>query len=127
DATQIDTFTEFNIDLKDFQDQGVNLADVNSVTVGIGTRGNTTPGGAGKMYIDSIVLYRPRCVPDKLTLSLADLNSDCVVDFGDLGIMVGDWLSSEPDLAADLNSDSMIDFKDYALLADSWLEEQLWP
>ncbi|MHC4750334.1 MAG: LamG-like jellyroll fold domain-containing protein [Planctomycetota bacterium] len=72
DATQIDTWTEFNIDLKDFQNQGVNLADVNSVTIGFGTRGSTTPGGAGKVYIDDIRLYRPRCVPDKVTLSEAD-------------------------------------------------------
>jgi hypothetical protein len=79
------------------------------------------------MYIDSIVLYRPRCVPDKLTLSQADLNSDCVVDFGDLGIMVGDWLSSQADLAADLNSDSTVNFNDYTVLASQWLDEQLWP
>jgi hypothetical protein len=92
DATQIDTWTEFNIDLKDFQDQSVNLADVNSIAIGIGTKGSTTPGGTGKMYFDDIRLYRPRCVTDKLTLSEADLNSDCVIDFRDLEILVSDWL-----------------------------------
>jgi len=79
------------------------------------------------MYFDDIRLYRPRCVPDKVTLLEADLNSDCVVDFRDLAIMTEDWLSSQADLAADVNADSTVDFEDYAVLADQWLEEQLWP
>jgi hypothetical protein len=50
-----------------------------------------------------------------------------VGDFRDLETIVGDWLSSEPDLAADLNSDSTVNFNDYAVFADQWLDEQLWP
>ncbi|MHC4561080.1 MAG: DUF1349 domain-containing protein, partial [Planctomycetota bacterium] len=126
-ATLFSTWTEFNIDLKDFQDQGVNLADVNSIAIGIGNRDNPQAGGSGKMYFDDIALYRPRCMPDMVTLSQADLNSDCMVDFRDLEIMVGDWFANDPDLKADLNVDSMVDFKDYAVLADEWLDEQLWP
>ncbi|MFB0552213.1 MAG: hypothetical protein ACETWQ_02760, partial [Phycisphaerae bacterium] len=127
DAAQIDTWTEWNIDLKGFKDQGVNLADVNSIAIGFGDRDNPQAGGSGLMYFDDIRLYRPRCVPDKLTLSQADLNSDCVVDFRDLKIIAGDWLDSGLDLDADLNADSMVDFADYAVLADQWLEEQIWP
>ncbi|MHC4751849.1 MAG: LamG-like jellyroll fold domain-containing protein, partial [Planctomycetota bacterium] len=91
DATQIGTWTEFNIDLKDFQDQGVNLADVNSIAIGIGTRGNTTPGGAGKMYFDDIRLYRPRYIPGKGTPLEADINSDGLVDYRDFETMADDW------------------------------------
>jgi hypothetical protein len=127
DATQIDTWTEFNIDLKDFQDQGVNMVDVNSVTVGIGTKGSTTPGGAGKVYIDDIRLYRPRCLPDKVTLSEADFDSNCIVDFRDLETLAGEWLANDSGLSVDLNTDSTVDFKDYAILANQWLEQQLWP
>ncbi|MHC4753380.1 MAG: LamG domain-containing protein, partial [Planctomycetota bacterium] len=94
-ATLIDTWTQWNIDLKDFQDQGVNLADVNSVAIGIGTRGSTTPGGAGKMYFEDIVLYRPRYIPGKGTQLEADLNDDGVVDFRDLEIMTNDWLMGD--------------------------------
>jgi len=126
-AARIDTWTEWNIDLKDFADQGVNLADVDSVAIGFGDRNNPQAGGAGKMYFDDIRLYRPRCVPDKVTLSAADLNSDCVVDMADVEIMAGDWLTVDPALAADLNADSSVDFRDYAALADQWLNEQLWP
>jgi len=126
-AAQIDTWTEWHIDLKDFADQGINLKDVDSVAIGFGDRSNPQAGGAGKMYFDDIRLYRPRCVPDKVTLSAADLNSDCVVDMADIEMMAADWLAVDPALAADLNADSSVDFKDYAALADQWLEEQLWP
>ncbi|KPL19660.1 MAG: hypothetical protein AMJ75_12555, partial [Phycisphaerae bacterium SM1_79] len=70
---------------------------------------------------------RPRCVPDKVTLSAADLNSDCVVDMADVEIMASDWLTSGPGPASDVNADGAVDFTDYAVLADQWLEEQLWP
>jgi hypothetical protein len=58
----------------------------------------------------------------------ADLNSDCVVDYPDLGILADNWLMLNPqDPAIDLNSDGAINLKDYALLADTWLDELLWP
>jgi hypothetical protein len=126
-AAQADTWTEWNIDLKEFQDKGINLTDVDSIAIGFGNRNNPQAGGAGKMYFDDIRLYRSRCVPDKLTLVEADLNSDCVVDYGDLEIMAGDWLAGDPGLAGDLNADETVDFKDYVVLADQWLEEQSWP
>jgi hypothetical protein len=126
-AAQIDTWTEWNIDLRDFADQDVNLADVNSITIGFGDRNNPQAGGSGKMYFDDIRLYRSRCVPSEITLAEADLNSDCVVDYRDLEMMVGDWLAGDPGLAADLNADDTDDFKDYAVLANQWLEEQVWP
>jgi hypothetical protein len=129
DATLIDTWTEWNIDLKDFQDQGVNLADVNSIAIGIGTRGGTIPGGEGKMYFDDIRLYPSRCILSRRLADFATLDyvEDCIVDYKELELMAGDWLASEPDLVTDLNEDSVVDFKDYAILADEWIEEQLWP
>jgi hypothetical protein len=121
------TWYEWNIDLREFSNAGLNLADVNSIAIGFGDRNNPQAGGLGKMYFDDIHLYRPRCVPDELTLAEADLNSDCVVDFRDLEIMTDDWLESAAGLAADLNSDDTVDFKDYAVLADQWLDQQQWP
>jgi len=50
----------WRIDLKEFADQGVNLTSVNSIAIGIGTKGNTTTaGGSGTAYFDDIRLYRP--------------------------------------------------------------------
>jgi hypothetical protein len=51
------TWTEWNIDLTRFADQGVNLANVNSITLGLGNRANSIAGGAGMMYFDDIRLY----------------------------------------------------------------------
>jgi len=59
DAAQTGSWTEWNIDLQAFADQGVNLANVNSITLGLGNRNNPVAGGAGMMYFDDIRLYRP--------------------------------------------------------------------
>ena len=60
DASLIDEWTEWRIDLQAFADQGVDLTNVNSISIGIGTQGDTTtPGGFGTMYFDDIRLYRP--------------------------------------------------------------------
>jgi len=58
-AAQIDEWTEWNIDLQAFADQGVNLANVNTIALGLGDKKNPQPGGSGTMYFDDIRLYRP--------------------------------------------------------------------
>jgi hypothetical protein len=63
-AVQIAGWTQWIIPLKQFADQGVNLTNVTSITIGFGTRGATTiAGGTGQMYFDDIRLYRPRTAP----------------------------------------------------------------
>ncbi len=57
DAAQRGSWTEWNIDLQAFADQGVNLANVTSITIGLGNRANPVAGGAGMMYFDDIRLY----------------------------------------------------------------------
>ena len=60
-AANIVTWTEWVIPLQAFTDQGINLTNVDSIAIGLGTQGNmTTAGGSGKMYIDDIRLYQPR-------------------------------------------------------------------
>ena len=53
-ATKI-AWTEWNIDLQKFTDQGMNLSNVNSITIGLGS----VTGGTGMMYFDDIRLYPP--------------------------------------------------------------------
>lgn len=55
-ATQIHTWTRWDIPLQTFADKGINLADVNTITIGIGSQTNP-PGGTGKMYFDDIGLH----------------------------------------------------------------------
>jgi len=59
DAAQAVRWSEWNIDLMRFADQGVNLANVTSITLGLGNRANPVVGGAGMMYFDDIRLYPP--------------------------------------------------------------------
>ncbi|MBN1805774.1 MAG: hypothetical protein JW837_11020 [Sedimentisphaerales bacterium] len=53
DAALITTWTRWNIDLTRFADLGVNLTNVNSITIGL----NSVTGGSGTMYFDDIRLY----------------------------------------------------------------------
>ena len=63
-AVLIEDWTEWNIDLKNFSDAGVNLTDVNSISIGFGNKADPQPGGRGKMYFDDIRLYRPAPEPE---------------------------------------------------------------
>jgi hypothetical protein len=52
DASTTTSWTEWNIDLQAF---GTNLANVNSITLGL----SSVTGGSGMMYFDDIRLYPP--------------------------------------------------------------------
>jgi hypothetical protein len=56
-ASQAGEWTEWNIDLQSFADQGVNLTNVNTITLGLGNRNNPVAGGPGMLFIDDIRLY----------------------------------------------------------------------
>jgi hypothetical protein len=56
-AAQRIPWTRWDIDLQAFSDQGVNLANVNSITLGLGNKNNPVAGGTGLMYFDDIRLY----------------------------------------------------------------------
>jgi hypothetical protein len=53
------SWTRWNIDLQAFADQGVNLTNITSITLGLGNRANPTAGGSGMIYYDDIRLYAP--------------------------------------------------------------------
>jgi len=55
-ATQIHAWTQWDISLQTFADKGINLTNVNTITIGIGNKANP-PGGSGKMYFDDIGLH----------------------------------------------------------------------
>ena len=83
---------EWNIELADF---GINLNNVTSISLGFGNETNTTtPGGAGIVYFDDILLYPARCVPS-IRSPDADLDNDCDVDYDDLAVMTGRWLDTD--------------------------------
>jgi hypothetical protein len=55
---------EWNIELQEFANQGVNLTDVNTIGIGFGDRSNPQAGGSGTMYFDDIRLYPPPTEPE---------------------------------------------------------------
>ena len=55
-AALIDVWTEWTIDLQSF---GVNLANVNTIALGLGNKNNPQAGGSGTIYFDDIRLYPP--------------------------------------------------------------------
>ncbi len=57
-ATKISGWSQWVIDVQAFADQGVNLTNINTITIGIGTKGSPAAGGSGKMFFDDIRLYR---------------------------------------------------------------------
>jgi hypothetical protein len=59
DAATLTSWKEWNIPLQAFADQGVNLANVNTIALGLGNRNNPVAGGSGTMYFDDIRLYPP--------------------------------------------------------------------
>jgi hypothetical protein len=89
---------EWNIALNEFTT--VNLEDVNKLYIGFGDRDSTQYGGSGLVYFDDIRLEPSRCVPSQRPAGFAkiDFNNDCIVDFGDIGIMVDEWLEADANL-----------------------------
>ena len=58
-ASQINEWTEWRIDLQEFADLGVDLTDVESIGIGFGERNNPQAGGSGVVFFDDVRLYRP--------------------------------------------------------------------
>ncbi len=63
-AAQIGAWTEWPIDLQEFAAQGVNLANVNTISIGFGDKNNLQAGGSGMVFFDDIRLYRPAPEPE---------------------------------------------------------------
>jgi len=59
-AAQAGDWTEWSIALKQFSDGGVNLTNVNTISIGFGDKNNPQPDGSGMMLFDDIRLYPSR-------------------------------------------------------------------
>jgi hypothetical protein len=58
-APLLDAWTEWRIDLKEFRAQGVDLANVERLILGLGDKANPKSGGMGSVYFDDLRLYLP--------------------------------------------------------------------
>lgn len=57
-AVLVTEWTRWDIPLSEFADQGVNLGNVSSMSIGFGNKANPTSGGSGHVFFDDIRLYR---------------------------------------------------------------------
>ncbi|MEE8307638.1 MAG: discoidin domain-containing protein, partial [Gammaproteobacteria bacterium] len=96
-AAQISDWTEWLIDLQAFADQGVNLANLNTIAIGFGDKNNPQPGGSGLTYFDDIQLYPSRCFLSRRSADFARLDyvEDCAVNYREFEEMAGQWLLEE--------------------------------
>ena len=58
DVALIEEWTEWRIDLQAFVDQGVDLTNIDTISIGFGNRNNPVAGGRGEVWFDDIRLYR---------------------------------------------------------------------
>ncbi|MHC4508822.1 MAG: WD40/YVTN/BNR-like repeat-containing protein [Planctomycetota bacterium] len=58
-ATQTSTWTQWSIDLNAFAARGVDLTDVDKLSIGFGDKYYPQAGGSGLVFFDGIGLYRP--------------------------------------------------------------------
>ncbi len=58
-AATVRSWTQWSIPLQTFADQGINLSNVNSIAIGLGSKGGTAAGGSGTLFVDDIRLIQP--------------------------------------------------------------------
>ncbi|MBN2132847.1 MAG: hypothetical protein JW741_25325 [Sedimentisphaerales bacterium] len=54
-----DEWTEWKIPLSELTDAGVTVTGVKKITIGVGRRDATTPGGVGVIYVDDVRVMKP--------------------------------------------------------------------
>jgi hypothetical protein len=57
-AVLYNDWTQWDIQLQNFADQGVNLNNISSMSIGFGNKANPVAGGEGHVFFDDIRLYR---------------------------------------------------------------------
>ncbi len=87
DILTLEQWQAVDIDLDDFA--GINLSQVQSISIGAVIPGRSVPGQTARIYIDDIALYGPRCMADYTVL---DRNGDCLIDIEDAAFWMQDWL-----------------------------------
>jgi hypothetical protein len=95
-AVQAASWNPWNIDLSTIASQGVNLAAIAKVTIGIGDGNKSAqiPGDKDTVWLDDLRLYPPQCF-NSVGLDLyADVNQDCRVDLEDFAVLASEWLNN---------------------------------
>ncbi|AQQ10159.1 hypothetical protein L21SP3_01987 [Sedimentisphaera cyanobacteriorum] len=84
-ADRANQWKGFDAKLSDFANEGVDITDVQTVTLGI----DATGCGEGSIFLDDLQVYPKRCVG---RYALGDFRgTDCIADLGDYSVIANDW------------------------------------
>ena len=91
-ATLIEDWYFFRIAYSEFTDNNpsLDLTNIQTVTVGVGSKLAPTPGGSGTLYVDNLRLWIARC----METPAADLTGDCKVNIDDLAELAQGWTAN---------------------------------
>ena len=78
-AAQVSDWTRWDILLQDFGDIGVDLSNIDTMSIGFGNKANPVAGGSGRVFIDDIRLYRSAPVEQEPELEPVDPGTDNLV------------------------------------------------
>jgi len=86
-------------------DAGVNLTNVNTISIGVGDKANPQPGGSGLLFVDDIRLYPHREPPDEIRLEAeaADIMGASWQIYDDPASSGGRHIGTDHDSAGDDN------------------------
>jgi len=93
-AVQTEAYRQWDLELSEFANNGVDLSQVKKITIGVGNKADSSgQTDQDTLYIDYIRLYQQRCLNlDNLDLR-GDANNDCTINLYDLAIMANGWLN----------------------------------
>ena len=95
-ASQTTSWSPWTIDLSTIGSQGVNLAAVAKIGVGVG---GSTSSGQGEddidtVWVDDLRFYQARCFNTAGLGLYSDANGDCRVDLEDFATLASEWLNN---------------------------------
>jgi len=83
-GSKLDPFHEWAIGLDEFSSNGVDVTNIDEITIGCGNNTNKT-------YIDNIALYPTSCI---LSRTEGDVDGDCIITLSDFAILASQFLES---------------------------------
>jgi len=95
-AIQAGSWNPWTIDLSTIASQGVNLATIAKIGIGVGSGTNSgqSAGDVDTVYVDDLRLYQARCFNSTGVGLSSDANGDCRVDLDDFAAMAAEWLNN---------------------------------
>ncbi len=93
-AVKADEWNTVYVPLDAFAAQGVDLARVRRLILGVG--GGSDPGQGDKidvLYVDHVRLHQAQCLADQIDVA-GDVNGDCTVNLEDFLVLARGWLNS---------------------------------